>query len=81
MRDASDFPKLAHYLATNDQRPLEEYLAAESHLPGPRGNLELAESFTCAIAARAADHVEALWRLCLDLAAIPAETAPCPMMR
>ena len=40
---------LAQALSTGEGRPLEDYLTANSHLPGPRGNLELLDAFAAAV--------------------------------
>ena len=36
---------LAEFLKTGDTEKIREYLASNSNLPGPRGNLELAYAF------------------------------------
>jgi hypothetical protein len=36
---------IGDFLKTGNQEKLEEYLISNSNLPGPRGNLELAEAF------------------------------------
>jgi hypothetical protein len=55
--------------------PLAEKLMAESHLPGPRGNLELAEAFCRAVSTAAAEPAAWLETL-YGWAAISAEEAP-----
>jgi hypothetical protein len=53
---------------------LTAYLLSHSNLPGPRGNLELAEAFGDLLET----HVDAaanLWPLCLDMAGISADEA------
>lgn len=47
-----------------------------SHLPGPRGNLELATVFTEEVGERAADEPAPWWDLCRGLAALSARRAP-----
>lgn len=64
----------AAYLNDGQAGPLEEYLLANSNLPGRRANLELAEAF--ADSAGAAARSDLAWELCLDLAGIPPEAAP-----
>ncbi len=54
---------------------LAEKLMAESNLPGPRANLELAEGFSCAVSTAAAEPAAWLETL-YDWARIPAEEAP-----
>ena len=60
------------WLAAGDPAPISDYLAAHSNLPGPRGNLELAERFARLVAERGL----AFAPLCLALAAHSAEQAP-----
>ena len=67
---------LDEYLRAGDEVALMGYLAAHGGLPGPRGNLELADAWARAIEARAAAHGERLWELCLRLAGISAAEAP-----
>ena len=54
------------------------YLVSNSNLPGPRGNLELAQAFGDVIGERAGRGAtpDVLWALCDDLASITAEEAP-----
>lgn len=63
---------LAAWLVAGDLAPIGGYLAAHSNLPGPRGNLELAERFARAVAERGL----AFAPLCLALVAFPPEKAP-----
>ena len=49
-------------------KEVEEYLAASSHLPGPRGNLELAEAFAEALESKAPTREEVAWGLSVRLA-------------
>ena len=58
---------------------LTAYLLAHSHLPGPRGNLELAFAFARvvrALSARTKEDGRRLWRMCTDLAKPPPAEAP-----
>ena len=55
---------------------LRAYLAGESHLPGPRGNLELAGAFAALVEARVGAGDESVWPLCLALAAMSPAEAP-----
>jgi len=54
---------------------LRAYVAANSRLPGPRGNLELAEAFAEAVAAQEKEW-KAMWTLCSRWTAISPEEAP-----
>lgn len=56
--------------------PLCDYLKANSSLPGPRGNLELAGALGDAVADAADAHTDALWRICLSLASTGPDEAP-----
>ena len=55
---------------------LRAYLARESRLPGPRGNLELADAFAALIEARVAAGDASAWPLSLALAAVTQDEAP-----
>jgi len=61
---------------TGGEENLAEYLVSNSNLPGPRGNLELAEAFTDVVAAHAEREPEKLWRLCLKLTQFSPIEAP-----
>ncbi len=67
---------LDDYMTTSHAEGLEAYLVANSHLPGPRGNLELADAFAMAVRDRAPRDAERLWQLCLRLADVRIEQAP-----
>ena len=64
------------FLKNEDERAITDYLLAQSNLPGPRGNLELAAAF----AELAEDYYEKdperLWNFCLNLTEVFAEEAP-----
>jgi hypothetical protein len=64
------------YLTTSKEKPLADYLTANSNLPGPRGNLELAQAFADAVRERANRSGSALWDLCLRFAQASVEQAP-----
>lgn len=64
------------YQAEGTTGPLEDFLAQESHLPGPRGNLELADAFADAMADFAAEDGDLAFHLAGRLAAISACDAP-----
>jgi hypothetical protein len=61
-------PLLEEALATGKSQKVEKYLSVNSHLPGPRGNLELAEEFAKALEPKAMIREEASWALSLRLA-------------
>jgi hypothetical protein len=55
---------------------LTGYLVTHSNLPGPRGNLELAQAFADAVACCTTQEAERLWALCLEMTAISPDEAP-----
>lgn len=58
----------------HDSASLAEYLASNSRLPGPRGNLELAAAFADAMGSCA---VQSVWHhVLVEWVAIPADAAP-----
>jgi hypothetical protein len=61
--------------AGTDDR-LRHYLALNSNLPGPRGNLELAYAFAEVSAELSMKHPRELLALALDLTLLPASEAP-----
>ena len=67
---------IADAVASGRKKVLTSYLMAHSNLPGPRGNLELAEAFARRVEQAAARAPEPLWRLCLELAATGPDRAP-----
>ena len=67
---------IADAVASGQKEVLTSYLMAQSNLPGPRGNLELAEAFARRVEQAAALAPEPLWRLCLELAATGPDRAP-----
>jgi hypothetical protein len=60
----------------SDYDALSAFLVANSNLPGPRGNLELAEAFADAAVQECAPIPEALWNLCSELLRYSADVAP-----
>ncbi len=64
------------FLCNDDAVPLREYLIQKSHLPGPRGNLELAEAFAQRAENHAEDNPDCMWNLCLTFAQLSAAEAP-----
>lgn len=64
------------FLKTGDEKNLTKYLAANSNLPGPRGNLELADVFALALEGKAEKETERLWTLCQKLTQVSLIEAP-----
>jgi hypothetical protein len=64
------------FIDTGDSGKITGYLLANSNLPGPRGNLELAAAFAEVVEELFAEAPERLWRFCLQLTAISADEAP-----
>ncbi|MDV2480754.1 hypothetical protein F8E02_01780 [Methanoculleus sp. Wushi-C6] len=70
---------LTDLLASGSAGDLLAYLVTESHLPGPRTNLELAGAFGETVrefAVADPDDHRALWNLCVELACVSPEDAP-----
>lgn len=68
------FPLFDAFITTGDGEKLLDYLTTNSNLPGPRGNLELAEAFGDAIAQCVKDGK--LFHLCQTMTAVSADEAP-----
>lgn len=67
----------SHFPNSNISEYLFKYLTANSNLPGPRGNLELAAAFEEMISSRATvDPPKEIWELCSTMARISAEEVP-----
>ena len=66
---------LAAFLRTGSNADLRAHLAANSRLPGPRANLELASAFAAAIGGVGTEW-KATWTLCAGWTEIPPEEAP-----
>lgn len=64
------------FLATDNAEQLQAYLLSNSNLPGPRGNLELAQSFMDVLGSYAGEGAGELWELCLAMAGTSAQAAP-----
>jgi hypothetical protein len=64
--------------ASGDSGTLTAYLVSNSNLPGPRGNLELAQAFGDVAGERSGQGatLESLWKLCVELKGISATEAP-----
>ena len=70
---------LTSFLSSGSAGDLLACLIAESRLPGPRANLELAEAFTGTVrefAVADTDDHQVLWNLCVELACVSPEDAP-----
>jgi hypothetical protein len=67
---------LDEFTTTDDDQALFNYMAAKSNLPGPRGNLELAEAFADLVGQHAQAKNERLWELCATMTAVSADEAP-----
>ncbi len=67
---------LADYLQNENHCQLVAYLLKHSSLPGPRGNLELAEALSRSIAHSKPSAVQSFWNLCLELASMEPARAP-----
>ncbi|MBN1993575.1 MAG: hypothetical protein JW953_12820 [Anaerolineae bacterium] len=68
---------LDQILETGEATPLRNYIAANSNnLPGPRGNLELAQAWGEVVEAYAGPATVKLWNLCVEMANISADEAP-----
>ena len=63
-------------LETGFDAKLIEYLTSNSNLPGPRGNLELANLFAKNLADYPPQKIVKLWGLCLKMTRISATEAP-----
>ena len=64
------------YLKTGITENLMEYLTSNSHLPGPRGNLELADVFADLVRDYGGREHEKLWSLCLQMSQFSLIEAP-----
>jgi hypothetical protein len=63
-------------LKTGSEENLAKYLTSNSNLPGPRGNLELAEVFADVTKDYAGRYSEKLWNLCMKLTQFSLLEAP-----
>jgi hypothetical protein len=64
------------FIATGNEQELLDYIAANSNLPGPRGNLELAGAFADATGQYDPEKSARLWELCTEMADVSADEAP-----
>jgi hypothetical protein len=67
---------LDELIATGNAGQLKAYLVSNSNLPGPRGNLELAQSFMNVLESYAGQGAGELWELCLAMAETSVQMAP-----
>lgn len=67
---------LSEYVKTGSKENIANYLAANSSLPGPRGNLELAAAFEETIKNYAEQQPQKLWNLAMKLADVSPTEAP-----
>jgi hypothetical protein len=75
--DPADLAGVLAAALGGDAGPLRAFLTAHSHLPGPRGNLELAWQFADAVRGLAtSDAADAAWHVAAGLASIGAAEAP-----
>lgn len=63
-------------LKTADDGKMREYLAANSNLPGPRGNLELANAFADGVGDLSRANPQNMWELASGLASLSPKEAP-----
>ncbi|MEW5956569.1 MAG: hypothetical protein AB1801_02515 [Chloroflexota bacterium] len=69
-------PLFEAFLTTADAGEIEAYLTAHSNLPGPRGNLELADAFADRVEAGTGYAGDRLWQLCVRMSEVSAQEAP-----
>lgn len=61
------------FIATDNTQVLFDYIASNSNLPGPRGNLDLAQAFADLVGQYAREKSGRLWKLCANMSAVSAE--------
>jgi hypothetical protein len=64
------------FLKTDNEERVTDYLASNSHLPGPRGNLELAYSFAEVAEDFSTKDSRRIWELASRLVSVSASEAP-----
>lgn len=69
-------PHLEQFLTSGEMDGLLGFIKANSNLPGPRANLELAGVFAEVIAGRVEEEWGLLWGLCMSLVQLSPEEAP-----
>jgi len=67
---------LSGYLRTADDGKTREYLARNSSLPGPRGNLELAHAFADEVGTLSGTEPGKMWELASSLSSLSPDEAP-----
>jgi hypothetical protein len=67
---------LDEFLKTDNEGPMREYLASNSNLPGPRGNLEMAYAFAEITESYSSKYPEKMCALATGLAKVSASEAP-----
>ncbi|MFX1233961.1 MAG: hypothetical protein ACFFBY_05315 [Promethearchaeota archaeon] len=67
---------IRNYLEIDDKRLIQEYFLNNSHLPGRRANLELANAFADISAEFKVSNSKKLWDLCLFLISFTPDKAP-----
>jgi hypothetical protein len=67
---------LNDFLKTDDEEKIRGFLVSNSNLPGPRGNLELAEAFAEVVEDYSVTHPQEIWTLASRLADVPPREAP-----
>jgi hypothetical protein len=69
-------PHLEQFLASGEMDGFLGFIKANSNLPGPRANLELADVFAEVIAGRFEEERDLLWGLCMSMVQLSPEKAP-----
>lgn len=72
--DLADF--FNEFLKTENKEKILKYLISNSNLPGPRGNLELAEAFAEVVEDYSVIHPQEIWDLASRLADVSPNEAP-----
>jgi hypothetical protein len=67
---------LEEFLKTGNGEKIRDYLASNSSLPGPRGNLELAFAFAQVAEDFSTRDLSKMWELALGLISVSADEAP-----
>lgn len=67
---------IARAVSDRDDGELVAYLASNSNLPGPRGNIELAYAFAEVAAELSAERPSEIWALAYQLSLLPPSEAP-----
>ena len=65
-----------NFLKTDNEKKIFDYLAFNSNLPSPRGNLELAAAFVEMIEIYSSRSLKELWDLCKEATSISSDEAP-----